>query len=212
MECCDHEDDYDFMECAKVGQKIKDFTMEAYDPADGGFTVVDSEKIQKSKKWLVLMFYPADFTFVCPTELADVAANHAKLKKLGAEVVSVSTDTKYVHMAWKGDERLLKDVKFLMAGDPAGHVSRYFDVWDQETGLALRGTFIINPEGVLTASEVNFYNVGRNADELVRKLEACVHVYKNPAEVCPAKWTPGSKALAPNDAMVGHVYEALNEK
>jgi len=211
MECCDH-DDYEFMECAKVGQKIKNFTLEAYDPTEGGFTVVDSEKIQKKKKWLVLVFYPADFTFVCPTELADLAAQHAKLKKLGAEVVSVSTDTKYAHMAWQTSERLLKDVKFLMGGDPAGNVSRYFDVWDQETGLALRGTFVINPDGVLVSSEVNFYNVGRNADELVRKLEANVYLIKNPNEVCPAKWTPGAKTLAPNDAMVGHVYEALNEK
>jgi len=211
MECCDH-DDYEFMECAKVGQKIKNFTLEAFDPTEGGFTVVDSEKIQKKKKWLVLVFYPADFTFVCPTELADLAAQHAKLKKLGAEVVSVSTDTKYAHMAWQTSERLLKDVKFLMGGDPAGNVSRYFDVWDQETGLALRGTFVINPDGVLVSSEVNFYNVGRNADELVRKLEANVYLIKNPNEVCPAKWTPGAKTLAPNDAMVGHVYEALNEK
>ena len=211
MECCDH-DDYEFMECAKVGQKIKNFTLEAFDPTEGGFTVVDSEKIQKKKKWLGLVFYPADFTFVCPTELADLAAQHAKLKKLGAEVVSVSTDTKYAHMAWQTSERLLKDVKFLMGGDPAGNVSRYFDVWDQETGLALRGTFVINPDGVLVSSEVNFYNVGRNADELVRKLEANVYLIKNPNEVCPAKWTPGAKTLAPNDAMVGHVYEALNEK
>ncbi|SNR88432.1 peroxiredoxin (alkyl hydroperoxide reductase subunit C) [Humidesulfovibrio mexicanus] len=212
MDCCDHDhDEMDYLECAKVGQKIRHFSMEAYDPAEGGFAVVDSEKILKKKKWLVLVFYPADFTFVCPTELADLAAQHARLKKLGAEVVSVSTDTKYAHLAWRTSERLLQDVKFLMAADPAGHVSRFFDVWDGESGLALRGTFIINPEGVLVSSEVNFYNVGRNADELVRKLEANVHLMKHPNEACPAKWTPGAKTLAPSEALVGKVYEALNE-
>ncbi len=184
--------------------------MEAFDPTEGGFTVVDSEKIQKKKKWLVLVFYPADFTFVCPTELADLATQHAKLKKLGAEVVSVSTDTKYAHLAWQTSERLLKDVKFLMAADPNGGVSRFFDVWDAESGLALRGTFIINPQGVLVSSEVNFYNVGRNADELVRKMEANVYLIKNPNEACPAKWTPGAKTLTPSESMVGKVYEALN--
>jgi peroxiredoxin (alkyl hydroperoxide reductase subunit C) len=211
MECCDH-DDFEYMECAKVGQKVKNFVMDAYDPTEGGFTKVDSEKIQKKKKWLVLVFYPADFTFVCPTELADLAAKHEQLKKLGAEVVSVSTDTQFAHLAWKCSERLLTDVKFLMGADPTGNVSRYFDVWDHESGLALRGTFIINPDGVLVSSEVNFYNVGRNADELVRKMEANVHLIKHPNEVCPAKWTPGQKTLSPSEKMVGKVYEALNEK
>jgi NADH-dependent peroxiredoxin subunit C len=211
MDCCDHDhDDEDLLECAKVGQRIRNFTLETFDPAEGGFGEVDSEKIQKKKKWLVLFFYPADFTFVCPTELADLAASHAKLKKLGAEVVSVSTDTKFAHLAWKTSERLLEGVKFPMAADPAGHVSRYFDVWDQETGLDLRGTFVINPEGVLVASEVNFYNVGRNADELVRKLEANIYLAKHPAEACPAKWSPGDKTLTPSEALVGKVYEALN--
>jgi peroxiredoxin (alkyl hydroperoxide reductase subunit C) len=209
MDCCDH-DDFDYLECAKVGQKIKDFVLEAYDPTEGGFTTVDSAKLRKKKKWLILFFYPADFTFVCPTELADLAAKHAKLKKLGAEVVSVSTDTKFAHLAWKNDERLLKDVKFLMAADPNGGVSRFFDVLDPESGLDLRGTFIINPEGTLVSSEVNFYNVGRNADELVRKMEANAYLIKNPSEACPAKWTPGAKTLTPGKDLVGKVYEALN--
>ncbi len=209
MDCCESE--YEYMECAKVGQKIKNFVMDAYDPTEGGFTTVDSEKIQKKKKWLVLVFYPADFTFVCPTELADLAAKHAKLKKLGAEVVSVSTDTQFAHLAWKCSERLLEGVKFLMAADPTGNVSRYFDVWDPASGLALRGTFIINPDGVLVSSEVNFYNVGRNADELVRKMEANVYLIKNPNEACPAKWTPGAKTLTPSEKIVGKVYEALND-
>ena len=213
MDCCDHDhDETDYMECAKVGQKIKHFVLDAFDPTEGSFCTVDSEKILKKKKWLILFFYPADFTFVCPTELADLAAQHAKLKKLGAEVVSVSTDTKFVHLAWKTDERLLKDVKFLMAADPNGQVSRFFDVWDMESGLDLRGTFIINPDGVLVSSEVNFYNVGRNADELVRKMEANVYLAKHPAEACPAKWSPGDKTLTPGAGLVGKVFEALNDK
>lgn len=209
MDCCESDDEY--MECAKVGQKVKNFVMHAYDPAEGGFTTVDSEKIRKKKKWLILVFYPADFTFVCPTELADLASKHARLKKLGAEVVSVSTDTQFAHLAWKSSERLLEGVKFLMAADPAGNVSRYFDVWDPASGLALRGTFIINPDGVLVSSEVNFYNVGRNADELVRKMEANVYLIKNPSEACPARWTPGAKTLTPSEKLVGKVYEALND-
>ena len=127
MECCDHEE-YELMECAKVGQPVKDFVMEAFDPTEGGFTTVDSAEIKKKKKWTVLFFYPADFTFVCPTELADLAAKHEQLKKLGAEVISVSTDTKFAHLAWKCSERMLEGVKFLMAADTNGNVSRYFDV------------------------------------------------------------------------------------
>lgn len=202
----------DFLnEFAKVGKKVPEFVMEGYDADDCGFCDVDLGELRKQGKWVILFFYPADFTFVCPTELADLAARHAELVKLGAEVVSVSTDTKYTHLAWKNDERLMADVKFKMAADPTGEVSRFFDVWDYDTGLALRGTFVIDPEGVLVSSEVNYYNVGRNADELVRKMEANSYLKNHPEEACPAKWTPGSKTLAPSEAMVGKVYEALND-
>jgi peroxiredoxin (alkyl hydroperoxide reductase subunit C) len=196
---------------AKVGQPVPEFKMEAYDPTEGGFTEVDLGALRKDGKWAILFFYPADFTFVCPTELADLAARHEDLKKLGAEVISVSTDTKFSHMAWRTDERMLENVKFKMAADPTGDVSRFFDVWDYDSGLALRGTFVINPEGVLVSSEINFFNVGRNVDELVRKVEANTYLIDHPAEVCPAKWTPGGKTLTPNDEMVGKVYEALND-
>lgn len=195
---------------AKVGQPVPEFTMEAFDPTEGGFVKVDLGALRKEGKWVILFFYPADFTFVCPTELADLAARHEDLKKLGAEVISVSTDTQYSHMAWKTSERLLENVRFKMGSDPTGEVSRFFDVWDYDSGLALRGTFVINPDGVLVSSEINFFNVGRNVDELVRKVEANTYLIDHPAEVCPAKWTPGGKTLTPNDAMVGKVYEALN--
>ncbi|OEU68715.1 MAG: peroxiredoxin [Desulfovibrio sp. S3730MH75] len=209
---CTHEHSDDFIPEAIIGEKVETFVMEAFDPEDCGFCEVDFEKIQKAGKWTVLFFYPADFTFVCPTELADLACKHAALEKLGCEVISVSTDTKFVHLAWKTDERLLQDVKFKMAADPTGEVSDFFGVYDPATGLALRGTFIINPDGVLVSSEVNFYNVGRNADELLRKVEANVYLKDHPAEACPAKWTPGEKTLTPSEKLVGKVYEELNRK
>jgi NADH-dependent peroxiredoxin subunit C len=197
-------------EHAKVGKAVDDFSMEVYDPEEGFFGTVTLEEIKKSGKWTVLFFYPADFTFVCPTELDDLANKHEALKKLGCEVVAVSTDTKFSHMAWKTSERLLAGVRYKMAADPTGKVSRYFGVYDCESGLALRGTFVINPEGVLVSSEINFYNVGRNADELVRKMEANSYLKDHPAEACPAKWVPGQKTLTPSEKLVGKVYEALN--
>jgi Peroxiredoxin len=214
MSCgCEHEHEHDenIPEFAKVGQKVPAFEMEAFDPTEGGFCEVDLGALRAEGKWAILFFYPADFTFVCPTELADLAERHAELVKLGAEVISVSTDTKFTHMAWKNDERLLADVRFKMAADPTGEVSRFFDVWDYDTGLALRGTFVINPEGVLVSSEVNFYNVGRNADELLRKMEANSYLKDHPEQACPAKWTPGGKTLTPGKDLVGKVYEALND-
>lgn len=205
---CAHEHEMDF---AKVGQPVPEFKMETYDPEEGYFAEVDLGELRKEGKWVVLFFYPADFTFVCPTELADLAAKHSELKEMGVEVISVSTDTKFTHMAWKNDERLMEDVRYKMAADPTGVVSRFFDVYDYESGLALRGTFVINPEGMLVSSEVNFYNVGRNADELVRKMKANDYLKDHPAEACPAKWEPGKKTLTPGEDMVGKVYEALND-
>ena len=196
---------------AKVGQPVPEFEMDAFDPAEGGFSKVNLGELRKEGKWTILFFYPADFTFVCPTELADLAAKYDALKEMGAEVISVSTDTQFTHLAWKNDERLLADVRFKMAADPTGEVSRFFDVWDFDTGLALRGTFVINPDGVLVSSEVNFYNVGRNADELARKVEANTYLKDHPEEACPARWTPGEKTLTPSEALVGKVYEALND-
>lgn len=209
---CEHDtNETVFPEFAKVGQPVPGFKLETFDPTEGGFGEVDLGDLHKKGKWVILFFYPADFTFVCPTELADLAAKHEELTKLGAEVISVSTDTKFTHLAWKTDERLLADVKYKMAADPTGEVSRFFDVWDYDTGLALRGTFVINPEGLLVSSEINYYNVGRNADELTRKMEANSYLIDNPSEACPAKWSPGDKTLTPSEKLVGKVYEALND-
>jgi len=192
-----------------VGSDVPDFEMETYEPSQGDFGKVSLAEIKKSGKWTVLVFYPADFTFVCPTELADLADQQDKLAALGAHVVAVSTDTKFAHMVWRNTEGLMKNVKYTLAADTTGAVSRLFGVYDFATGLALRGTFIINPEGKLVNSEVNFYNVGRDAGELVRKVEANVHLLANPSEACPAKWTPGSKTLTPGKDLVGNVAAAM---
>ena len=194
-----------------IGQTVPNFELETYEPATGKFGSFSLQKAKEEGKWTILFFYPADFTFVCPTELADLAEAYSQLQSMGVEVVSVSTDTKFVHLAWKQDEKLLEKVTFPMGADPLGKVSRLFGVYDEQTGLALRGTFIINPEGILVGSEVNFYNVGRNASELLRKMKANLYLADHPEEACPAKWEPGKKTLKPSEELVGRVYQALIE-
>jgi peroxiredoxin (alkyl hydroperoxide reductase subunit C) len=193
-----------------VGQSVPAFEVDTYNPASSQFEKFSLAKQIEAQKWTVLVFYPADFTFVCPTELADLAAYYEPIKKLGAEVLSVSTDTHFAHLAWKTSEKLLKDVTYPMAADPTGAVSKLFGVYDEKSGLALRGTFIIDPSGNLVASEVNFFNMGRNAAELYRKIEGFVYLRAHPAEACPAKWTKGAKTLTPSEKIVGNVYDALN--
>jgi peroxiredoxin len=193
----------------RVGQMVPDFELETFEPATSSFSKFSLADAKKNKKWTILVFYPADFTFICPTELADLAEKQEELKKLGCEVVSVSTDTKFVHFGWIQQEKLLANVKYHMGADQKIQVSKLFGVYDEESGLDLRGTFVINPDGVLVGSEVNYLNVGRNADELVRKVTAFDYVRNAPAEVCPAKWKPGEKTLKPSEKLVGKVYEAL---
>ncbi|MBI3604039.1 MAG: peroxiredoxin [Nitrospirae bacterium] len=192
-----------------VGEIVPNFEVETFDPRKGDFGKVSLESLKQAKKWTVLVFYPADYTFVCPTELADVAEKHKDLAAAGAEVISISTDTKFVHLAWHREEKLLKGLSFLMGADPTGKVSRLFGVYDEATGLALRGTFVISPEGKLVSSEVNFYNVGRSAAELLRKVTASVHCAAYPEEACPANWSKGGKTLKPGAGLVGRVAEAL---
>ncbi len=130
---------------------------------------------------------------------------------MGCDVVTVSKDTEYVHLAWRKTEKELANVRYPMGADPAGKVSRLFGVYDEDTGLALRGTFIINPDGILVSAEVNFYNLGRNIDELMRKFKASLHMFRKPTEVCPSKWRDeGDKTLVPSEELVGAVHEALN--
>jgi peroxiredoxin len=193
----------------KVGQQVENFSLETYIPTDFSFGQISLEQLKKQGKWTVLVFYPADFTFVCSTELADFAERYEEFKAAGAELITVSTDTQFTHLAWKREEKSLEKAKYLMAADPTGNVSKMFDVYDYETGLALRGTFIINPEGMIVASEVNYYNVGRSAAETLRKLKASIYVAKHPEQACPANWHEGEKTLTPSADLVGKVYDAL---
>ncbi|MCM8819956.1 MAG: peroxiredoxin [Candidatus Omnitrophica bacterium] len=192
-----------------VGEKVLDFEMDVYLPEKKDFGKIKFSEIFKKGKWLILYFYPADYTFVCPTELADVGEKYDEIKKQGAELISISTDTHYVHYAWQQQEKLLSRIKYPMASDPTHIVSQAFGVYDKTSGLSLRGTFIIDPDGKLVASEVNYFPVGRNADELLRKLKAFKYVRENPAQVCPAKWEPGKKTLTPGKDLVGRVGERL---
>jgi peroxiredoxin (alkyl hydroperoxide reductase subunit C) len=196
-------------ETLRVGQNVPDFEMEVFEPVKGEFGKRSLAELKQQQKWTVLVFYPADYTFVCPTELADLAEKHGELAKAGVEVISVSTDTKFVHLAWQREEGLLKHVRYAMGADPTGKVSRLFGVYDEATGLALRGTFVINPDGKLVGSEVNFYNVGRSSAELLRKVQANVYCASHPEEACPANWTQGMKALKPGPNLIGRVADAM---
>ena len=156
-------------------------------------------------KWVMLVFYPADFTFVCPTELEDIAALYPKFQELGAEVISVSTDTAFVHKAWHDTSDAIGKVDYPMGADPTGAVSQLFDVYIDEEGLALRGTFIIDPDGILKTAEIHDLGIGRSAAEALRKLEAAKFVYENGDQVCPANWTPGADTLKPGLDLVGKI-------
>jgi peroxiredoxin (alkyl hydroperoxide reductase subunit C) len=156
-------------------------------------------------KWSVVVFYPADFTFVCPTELGDLADNYDTFKSLGVEVYSVSTDTHFTHKAWHDTSDTIQKITYPMIADPTGAITRAFDVMIEEEGLALRGTFVINPEGQIKLCEIHDNGIGRDAKELLRKVQAAQYVASHPGEVCPAKWTPGAETLAPSLDLVGKI-------
>ena len=193
----------------QLGQKIRDFTFATYNPVAKRFEDHTLFQYVARKKWCVLYFYPADFTFICPTELADLGKYQDQLQTLNVEIISVSTDTKYTHLAWHKAEQLLKDIKFQMASDPTGEIASFFGVYDTAGGTALRGTFIINPDGVLVGSEVNYYNVGRNAAELLRKVVAYTYLYERPDQACPAAWEEGQPVLVPSEKLVGQVFDFM---
>ncbi|MCL2576317.1 MAG: alkyl hydroperoxide reductase subunit C [Defluviitaleaceae bacterium] len=182
-----------------VGKKVGDFSAQAF--VQGDFKTVKTADLLG--KWSVFFFYPADFTFVCPTELEDLADNYEEFKKIGCEIYSVSTDTHFTHKAWHDTSPAIGKVNYPMLADPNHVVSRDFGVLIEEEGLALRGTFIINPEGEIVAYEVNSLGIGRNSDELLRKVQAAQFVAKNGGEVCPAKWKPGSSTLKPSLDLIG---------
>ncbi len=184
-----------------INTKIADFKVEAYH--DGKFKTVTQENLKG--KWSVFFFYPADFTFVCPTELGDMADKYEAFKKMGVEVYSVSTDTHFTHKAWHDTSETIKKIQYPMLADPTGHLSRSFGVYIEEAGLAYRGTFLVNPEGLIKIAEIHDNGIGRNADELLRKTQAAQFIAANPNEVCPAKWRPGEKTLKPGLDLVGKI-------
>lgn len=184
-----------------VGKAVEPFKAEAFQ--NGKFLTVTEENFKG--QWSVVCFYPADFTFVCPTELEDLQNNYAELKSLGVEVYSVSTDTHFTHKAWHDSSDAIKKIEYIMVGDPSHVLARNFDVLIEEAGLADRGTFIIDPDGVVQAVEINAGNIGRDASVLVSKIKAAQYVRNNPSEVCPAKWKEGSKTLKPSLDLVGRI-------
>ncbi|MEY8463452.1 alkyl hydroperoxide reductase subunit C [Streptococcus merionis] len=184
-----------------IGKAVEDFTANAYH--NGKFLSLTQEDFKG--KWSVVCFYPADFTFVCPTELEDLQSQYAALKDLDVEVYSVSTDTHFTHKAWHDTSEAIGKIEYIMIGDPSHHISRIFDVLDEEAGLAQRGTFIIDPEGIVQTMEINADGIGRDASVLVDKIRAAQYVRQHPGEVCPAKWKEGADTLKPSLDLVGKI-------
>ena len=184
-----------------INSKIPDFSVKAY--VNDSFKTITQNDLKG--KWAVFFFYPADFTFVCPTELGDMADNYEKLKSMGVEVYSVSTDTHFTHKAWHDASETIKKIQFPMLADPTGQLTRAFGVHIESEGLANRGTFVVNPEGLIKVAEVHDNGIGRNAEELVRKIQAAQFVATHSGEVCPAKWKPGQETLKPGLNLVGKI-------
>ena len=185
----------------RVGQLVPELPFEMYHNDE----IKQANLNDYKGKWLVLFFYPADFTFVCPTELEEMANNYAAFQKEGAEVITVSTDTVFVHKAWHDNSPAIKKVTFPMAADPTGNLCEAFGVYIENEGISLRGSFIISPEGVLKAIEVNDNSIGRSARELLRKLQASKYVSEHKGQACPASWEPGKETLTPGLDLVGKI-------
>jgi NADH-dependent peroxiredoxin subunit C len=186
---------------ALIGSSIKPFTATAY--KEGKF--VDVTDADTKGKWAVFFFYPADFTFVCPTELEDLADIYPQLQKMGVEVYSVSTDTHFSHKAWHDTSPAIGKINYYMLGDQNHVLAKNFDVLREGQGLADRGTFVVDPEGVIQLVEITSEGVGRNASELLRKIKAAQYIAAHPGEVCPAKWEEGEETLAPSLDLVGKI-------
>lgn len=184
-----------------INKTIPEFSAEAFH--NGEFKTITSEDVKG--QWSIFLFYPADFTFVCPTELEDMAAFHPELKELGVEVYAVSTDTHYVHKAWHDTSEAISKVTYPMIGDPTGIITRGFDVMIEDEALALRGTFLANPDGVIKVAEIHDLGIGRSAKDMVRKVKAAQYVETHDGEVCPAAWEEGQDTLTPSLDLVGKI-------
>ncbi|MFH2105434.1 MAG: redoxin domain-containing protein [Parcubacteria group bacterium] len=185
----------------KIGQTVPGFTLEGYQNEK----TKDYSLAGLKGKWVVILFYPADFTFICPTELEEAADNYKKFKDLGAEILSVSTDTVFVHKAWHDNSPAIKKIKYPMLADPTGKVCRDFGTYIDDEGLSLRATFIIDPKGVLKAMDIHDNSIGRSTAEILRKLQAAKFVSEHSGQVCPVSWQPGKKTLKPGLDLVGKI-------
>jgi len=186
---------------ALINTKIKPFTAQAF--RNGEFVEVSEKDIEN--KWAIFFFYPADFTFVCPTELGDLQDKYAELQSRDVEVFSVSTDTHFVHKAWHDSSDKISKVEYTMIGDPNGTITNNFEVMRPGVGLADRATFVVDPDGIIQSMEITAEGIGRDADDLLRKVKAAQYVRNNPDEVCPAKWKEGEATLAPSLSLVGKI-------
>ena len=186
-----------------LNQKIPQFSLTAFHNDE--FIEVSDSTIINSGRWSVFFFYPADFTFVCPTELEDLADNYAKFQEMGVNIYAVSTDTHFSHKAWHDSSPAIKKIDFPMIGDPLGDMVRSFGVMNEKSGLAARGTFLVSPTGVIKGIEINDDSIGRSADELMRKASAAIYASTHEGEVCPAKWRPGAATLKPSIDLVGKI-------
>ncbi|MGK2929286.1 MAG: alkyl hydroperoxide reductase subunit C [Acidimicrobiales bacterium] len=184
-----------------ISTEIKPFEATAFH--NGEFVTVSDQHLRG--QWSIVFFYPADFTFVCPTELGDLADHYEAFQKLGVEVYSVSTDTHFVHKAWHASSETIGTIQYAMIGDPTGTITNNFENMRPAEGVADRGTFVIDPDGVIQMVEITPEGVGRNAAELLRKVKAAIYVRNNPDEVCPAKWEEGEATLAPSLDLVGKI-------
>lgn len=185
----------------RINDKAPGFVTKAFHEG----RVKDIDLSQYKGKWVVLFFYPADFTFVCPTELGELADHYEELRNLNTEVLSVSTDTEFVHKAWWDNSETIKKIKFPMLADPTGKICKDYGTYIEEEGLSLRGTFIIDPDGILKAYEIHDNSIGRSAQELIRKIQAAQFVREHGGEACPANWKPGEKTLKPGLDLVGKI-------
>lgn len=190
-----------------VDQKFPIFSLETYNPKNETIERISNKDFQG--RWFILFFYPADFTFVCPTELLDLKRIYDELRKLKTEVVAVSTDTVYTHKVWIETEEMLKGLSYSMAADHNGKFSRELGIYYEDKGMSQRAVFIIDPEGILRVAEIVSDDIGRNARELLRKLKALQFVRKNPGKVCPASWEEGSSTLEPGIKKAGKVYKEI---
>lgn len=203
---CNHENEL-FFETVKIDNPAPKFILPFYNPKKDNDGKMDLEELKG--KWSVLFFYPADFTFVCPTELKDMAEQEEKFKEMGVEILAISTDTVFSHRAWTKHEILMKNFPYKMLADHTTTVSELYNLLDNNSGMAWRGTFIIDPDLVVRGIEVTSGPLWRNSDELIRKIEALQFMRENPTQACPAKWAIWAKTLTPSIKISGEVGKEL---